>query len=586
MTLRIVSYLLASWYFLEHRYRSAFLMRSALLHTVLGCVLVAALTTLLRSGVENAPANPDGHAYDPLAIARASIGKTVNTEATVPPQCYTRTAGISNPCWTCHTQPLGENRFSDWLLQEAYTFSDLSRTNRWKNLFTDRRAAIKNISDAEALDYIRADNYTPLRAALHNRQDYPGYVPDLDFRQGFDGEGFARDSSGWRAIRYKPFPGTFWPTNGSTDDVMIRLPRAFQTDGHGRQSRQIYKLNLAILEGAIAVDPSMKDIDREVEPLNEKLAGIDLDGDGTVQPAVTRLRTLPAYYIGAAHEIAVHRYLYPQGTEFLHTVRYIDSDVPSLLSTRMKEVRYARKVEWLDDWARLRAYEHERDEKEAGLSPFFPGSPLVGLRNIFGWQFQGFIEDAAGQLRLQTEEEHLFCLGCHTSLGVTVDRTFAFARKVPGIAGWRHQSVHGIPDVPQVGHQEPEILTYFQRVQGGDEFRANTEVLERFFLNGKGGKDGKLDTALVRRAAPGGDRDIAFLIAPSRKRALLLNKAAIVLVREQSFALGRDPVLAPTINVHTIIQDDSTGLAPAGRIYRDGRLWLNWSALLPYSQKR
>ena len=55
-------------------------MRSALLHTVLGCVLVAALTTLLRSGVENAPANPDGHAYDPLAIARASIGKTVNTE--------------------------------------------------------------------------------------------------------------------------------------------------------------------------------------------------------------------------------------------------------------------------------------------------------------------------------------------------------------------------------------------------------------------------------------------------------------------------------------------------------------------------
>ena len=553
-------------------------MRSALLPTVLGCLLVGALITLLRSGPESAPTYPDSHAYDPLAIARASIGKTVNTQATVPPQCYTRTVGISNPCWTCHTQPLGENRFTDWPLQAAYTFNDFSRTNRWQNLFTDRRAAIENISDAEALDYIRADNYTPLRTALDNRQDYPGYVPDLDFRQGFDGEGFARDGSGWRAIRYKPFPGTFWPTNGSTDDVMIRLPGAFQTDTQGRQSRPIYKLNLAILEAAIAVDPHSPEFEREVEPLNEQLAGIDLDGDGIMQPAVTHLRTLPSHYSGAAQEVAVHRYLYPQGTEFLHTVRYIDSDVPSLLSTRMKEVRYARKVEWLDDWARLRAYEHERDEKEDGLSPLFPGSPLVGLRNVFGWQFQGFIENAAGQLRVQTEEEHLFCLGCHTSLGVTVDQTFAFARKVPGIAGWRHQSVRGIPDVPQAGHQESEILTYFQRVQGGDEFRANTEVLERFFRHGK---DGKLDTAQVRRAAPGGDRDIAFLIVPSRKRALLLNKAAIVLVREQSFVLGRDPLLAPTANVHTTIQDDSTGLAPAGRIYRDGRLWLDWKSFPP-----
>ena len=557
-------------------------MERVLLPTVLGCLLGAALITLLRSSLTN----PDSQAYDPLAIARASIGKTVNTQGTVPPQCYTKTAGISNPCWTCHTQPLGENRLTDWPLQEAYTFSDFSRTNRWQNLFIDRHAAIENISDAEALDYIRADNYTPLRDALTNRQGYPGYVPDLDFRQGFDEEGFARDGSGWRAIRYKPFPGTFWPTNGSTDDVMIRLPRAFQTDIQGRQSRPIYKLNLAILEAAIAVDPQAQEFEREVEPLNEKLAGRDLNRDGKVQPAVTYIRTLPSHYTGAAQEIAVHRYLYPQGTEFLHTVRYIDPDVPSLLSTRMKEVRYARKVEWLDDWARLRAYEHERDEKEDGLLPLFPGSPLVGLRNVFGWQFQGFIEDAAGQLRLQTEEEHLFCLGCHTSLGVTVDQTFAFARKVPGIAGWRHQSVHGIPDVPQAGHQKPEILTYFQRVQGGDEFRANTEVLERFFQDGKDGMEGKLDTAQVRRAAPGGDRDIAFLIAPSRKRALLLNKAAIVLVREQNFVLGRDPPFAPMVNVHTIIQDDSTGLAPAGRIYRDGRLWLDWDAFSPHSQKK
>jgi hypothetical protein len=56
----------------------------------------------------------------------------------------------------------------------------------------------------------------------------------------------------------------------------------------------------------------------------------------------------------------------------------------------------------------------------------------VGLLNDFGWQLQGFIEDAEGRLRLQTQEEHLFCMGCHSNIGVTVDQTFSFPRKVPG----------------------------------------------------------------------------------------------------------------------------------------------------------
>lgn len=520
--------------------------------------------------------------YDPLARAIASIGQTVNLEAVVPPQCYTKTAGVANPCWTCHTVPMlvSNNFLVDWELQEEYAFSDFALTNRWTNLFVDRSEKIAAISDQEALQYIREDNYTPLQRALSGRSDYPGYVPDLDFSLGFDEEGFAKDGSGWRAIRYKPFLGTFWPTNGSTDDVMIRLPRAFQTDADGKLSREIYKINLAILEAAIAGNPLMsdKELIHPVEPINETLVGIDLNKNNRLDIA-TEIVGLPARYVGGASNVMVTRALYPQGTEFLHTVRYIDPDNPTLLSTRMKEVRYSRKVLFLDTWALLRAYEKEFNDKQENVLPIFAGSPLVGLRNSFGWQLQGFIEDERGRLRLQTEEEHRFCMGCHSAVGVTVDQTFTLARKVPGAAGWRHQDLRGIPDVPQAGHAEPEILTYFKRVTGGDEFRSNQEVLDRFFPSGQ------LDEVSVRRAAPGGDQDITFLIAPSRSRALQLNKAYMALAREQRFELGRDTLLAPAVNVHTEIENGSTELNATGKVFQDGRLWLDWSQAM-FKQKR
>ncbi|MBM4256628.1 MAG: hypothetical protein FJ147_12125 [Deltaproteobacteria bacterium] len=489
-----------------------------------GFVSIATMANVTtQKATEEKTSDPDS--YDPLARARSSIGKIENVEATVPSQCYTKTAGVANPCWTCHTQPRGENYQYDWRLQEEYAFSEFAQTNHWSNLFVDRSAAIATMSDRDVLSYIRTDNYTSLREHLVGRTDYPGYIPDLDFSQGFDEEGFAADGSGWRAVRYKPFLGTFWPTNGSTDDVMIRLPPSFRMDSDGNLSRDVYKCNLAILEAAIAVAPSpaRNNLDRVVEPVSEITAGTDLDGDGQLTPAATRIHNLPTHYCGMAKTVAVSRYRYPEGVEFLHTVRYIDPEHPTLLSTRMKEVRYAHKRMWLDDWALLRTYEKELLDKEEGKLPTFKGSPLVGLRNDFGWQLQGFIEDEHGRLRLQTEEEHYFCMGCHSSVGVTVDQTFAFARKVPGADGWRHQDLRGIQDVPQAEHPDPEILTYFRRVTGGDEFRANDEILSRFF------PEGKLDETAVRRAAPGGDLDITSLITPSWQRALQLNKAYIAL---------------------------------------------------------
>jgi hypothetical protein len=52
----------------------------------------------------------------------------------------------------------------------------------------------------------------------------------------------------------------------------------------------------------------------------------------------------------------------------------------------------------------------------------------------------------------------------------------------------------------------------------------------------------------------------------------------MLVVREQSFTKGRDVVLAPPENVHTRIDEGSTGLAEAGRVYRDGTVRLDWTA--------
>ncbi|XXT21464.1 hypothetical protein WME94_07860 [Sorangium sp. So ce429] len=553
------------------------------MHDPRGRLLSASLAVAAASAFLAAASSCGGDAsYDPLATAAARAGRPGNLEASIPPVCYASTAGGANGCWTCHTTGFGPNALADHDLQREYSFSDAARKNPWTNLLEDLSAVAARTSDAEILEYIREDNYAPLRRALAAREDYRGPAPDLDLEAGLDEEGFARDGSGYRAVRYKPFPGSFWPTNGSAGDVFIRLPPAFREDASGAPSREVYKLNLALLEAAIASPsplplageaagvPVRASSGREVEPVSEVLAGVDLDGDGELEVAATRIRRLPARYAGGAAGVPVRAWIYPRGTELLHSVRYLDPDRPSLLAARMKELRYARKVDEPDDWAISRAYEREADEKEEGRPPRHAGSPEVGLRNAFGWQIQGFIEDEQGRLRLQTAEEHRACMGCHGAVGVTVDHTFSLARKVPGAAGWRHQDLRGMPDVPQAGHAEPEVLTYLRRAGGADDYRGNAEMLARFFPGGA------LDEAEVRRGAPGGDRDLAYLVAPSRERALLLDKAYRALVRAQRFEAGRDVTLGPATGVLRVVEGESTGLGEAQRVYLDGRAHLAW----------
>ncbi|AXQ27449.1 hypothetical protein D0B54_01565 [Solimonas sp. K1W22B-7] len=529
--------------------------------------LLAACLLLSACGKPAAPL-PAPVAFDPLAQAQAAGKQVSNREAVVPPQCYTKTDGVANPCWTCHVPAHGRNGMDDAHLQQEYAFSAVGAVNHWSNLFRDRRAQIAAIPDAEILAWIGQDNYAALRGQLRARDNYLGWRPDLDLAAGFDGQGFANDGSGWRAIRYQPFPGTFWPTNGSSDDVFIRLPAPFRQDAAGRESRAAYRLNLAILEAAMTVDARVADaaLRRRVEPVDEALAGADLDGNGRVGGSITQIRGLPARYAGGAAAVPAARHLYPLGTEFLHTLRYVDPDAADARSPRLKELRYSVKRLWLEDQALQHVYDEENAEKAAGALPYFPGDAMTGLINPFGWQLQGFIEDARGRLRLQTYEEQLYCMGCHTTIGVTADQSFAFPRKLPGAAGWAEHSIAGLKDRPQAGTREPEALRYFRRVGGGDEFRANDEILRRYFPGGT------LDEATVRRDGA----DLGVLLRPSRERALALNKAYLLTVREQSFAQGRDAVLVPAVNVHRRIDNGDTGLKEKGRVFEDGRLWVEW----------
>ncbi len=504
----------------------------------------------------------------PPAVAVHPVTATYNREAIIPPMCYTRTEGQHNPCYVCHQDAIArrENVMNDADLQQAYSFSDLGMTNHWQNLFTDRQHKVARISDKAIREWVNADNYSELAGRLR-AANFKGWVPDLRDLQlaaaAFDEEGFALDGSHWVTFNYKPFPSTFWPTNGSTDDVMLKLPAAYRSDREGRYSRDIYKANLAILEANIKGLDTIGSL-----PIDEARVGKDLDGNGRLNR--TELITDVSSYVGAASEHFLDTHLYPQGTEFLHTVRYLgfDADNQITQSTRMKEVRYMKKWQTYGKGVLARYYEEEAFEKEAGQLPGYSNLGPYGLDNGAGWSIQGFIEDAQGRLRANTHEENLFCMGCHSSIGSTIDKTFSFARKVDGGQGWGYLNLHGMPDAPSHGEQRGEIATYFERAGGGDEFRSNPEMRARWFHP---------DGSVNHQAIAG--KDVHQLITPSTARALQLNKAYKAIVEQQTFLFGRDATVVPPANVYNRIDNASAPTLPAEHIY-------SWDIRLQWPQSQ
>ena len=577
--------------------KSATLLSLALISIIAGC----------GGGDDNAATStpiPQSNNTTSYAFAKAGVyqtgeqnfvvttSKTItnNEAAYIPSQCYTKkedeNGAILNPCYSCHTDAQEPNYIDDVELQTSYEFAEYALTNRWKNLFEDKSAKIAQISDDAILSYIKTNNYldangsiilaktlqnVPQKWDFDNDSKWSGYTPDCYFN--FDNEGFDREYNGtytgWRAFAYYPFLGTFWPTNGSTDDVLIRLSDSFRKNAIGAEDITAYKINLAIAEALI------KRENIAIDAVDENIYGVDLNQNGVLDSASevvynwivpkhdgVKFYDFSMLYVGAAKEelvknnIHIAPGLYPEGTEFLHTVRYVDFDDQNntKLSNRLKELRYSKKNYWSTYPQLSNAAMAETKEKDD-----FPdrlraveGNAESGLIGGLGWSYQGFIEDKDGFLRPQTYEETLNCIGCHSGISATHDGTFAFERKFDAQSfqkGWSHWSQKGYKGIKEqiLADGSYEYSTYLDTAGAADELRENSEAIEKFFDT-----EGILKSDAIKTLHD----DISTLLSPSPARALELNKAYKVIVEEQSYIYGRDTILKPVTNVYEKIDEE------------------------------
>ena len=517
---------------------------------------------------ENTLAAPFSEGDAIPAIAYIEHNEVYNAESVIPPQCYTKTESTNNPCYACHQtykdSPNRPNKMNDGDLQGEYQFSDLGSHNHWKNLFVDRTHLIEKISDDEIKQWISHDNYAAFTEKFSTDKNWKGEVTPIKNlahpNKAFDDKGLAKDGSHWVAFNYKPFPSTFWPTNGSTGDAMIRLPKAFR-EQNGKFSVDVYFANLALVEMTMKGVESISTI-----PVSEHAIGLDIDGNNKLTNNANTIN-LQSHYLGDAKNIKLSHLLYPENTEFLHTVRYIgvNDDGSIYNAERMKEVRYMKKHSFKDKAELASEYYLEAKEKH------FENLPQVyllgdkGVNSNMGWTLNAYIENAKGELRHQNSQELAFCAGCHKTIGSTLDQTFSFPRKVDGSKGWGYINLAKQEDAPNLGEDKGEILTYFQRVGGGDEFRQNKEMLKRWF-----NPDGTVNVKKVSNA-----QSVYELITPSSERALKLNKAYLSIVQEQSFIFGRDANLTSATNVFKQVDESQKPLPPEHHYHWDMRL--DWS---------
>lgn len=513
-----------------------------------------------------------------------------NDAAYIPAQCYTKTQDdlgkVHNPCFSCHTQNIEPNYlFDDFEVQMSYDFPSYAMKNHWHNLFKDRTLAVAQISDESILAYIRKSNYlndqgqiilaetlnsVPSKWDFNQNNQWDGYTPDIYFN--FDNEGYdlnpQGEMTGWRAFAYAPFLGTFWPTNGSTDDVMIRLPKTMWLKENGEVSRETYHLNLSIVLAMI----QRRNI--TIPNTDETLYGVDLNKNGQLDIAKEIVyKWAPTKgenmsYVGKAKQLQASNKLhlaaglYPEGTEFIHSVRYIDIDNNQKIkmAARIKELRYAKKDSW-NTYSQLYTAGME-EVKEADAFPerlrSVSGNSETGLQNGLGWTYQGFIEDQQGALRPQNFEESMTCVGCHSGLSVTTDSSFAFPRKLgeeAHQAGWYHWTQKGLEGIKEPKYQDGTLQYAEYLLQNGsaNEFRNNQEVIDKFW-----DASGQLKTAELKKL----EGDISHLLLPSKERALSLNKAYKVIVDEQSYIYGRDPHIEALDKVvwKEIPEDNATGI--------------------------
>ncbi len=383
----------------------------------------------------------------------ADYKPSFNEEPSIPAQCWIETGyGTQNACLYCHTNYLASiehgNAYPLAEDQVLYSFpsADLNKV-LWRNTIFPKEIVERlnkegiALPDSKDVDYVRQDNWKPvydsIRAegsnhwvnpsseayvlfpALNPMHLFPETTPDPTsggIHGYIDKEGFVRDGhsryTGWRAVNFFPY-GLFTPLSGSVSGIYLRLPGPFMQEG-GEFNLETYKKNLDLLER------------------NIKNSLFD-----------------ETHYYGAASLIPVEKGFFPVGTEFAHPLHYVDLaadgqtgenldavsdkgkfayEFPGTRSKRLKEMRYMYK------WKSVGIDDINEDAHYEGVVIGHEGQGWID--NNVGWILAGYIEKRQGQLRPQTTEEMMQCMGCHGMVGNTIDSVWSFPRKLPGDLGW------------------------------------------------------------------------------------------------------------------------------------------------------
>ncbi len=393
------------------------------------------------------------------AIAGASYKPSYNEEPNIPPHCWVETSyGTQNACKYCHTDYLASikhgNAFPIAEDQILYSFPS-PNLNRilWQNIIypqnIEKRLLNEGISlpDVNDVDYVRFDNWSPVFQYARKGKDsgwlnkncekedfilFPALDPNHLFpfndenptgygSHGYiDEQGFVRNENheytGWRAVNFFPY-SIFTPLTGSVSGIYIRLPKMFMSS-KGKFCVETYMQNFDLLE---------KNIKNHLLERNN--------------------------YVGDAEKVPVLRGFYPIGTEFAHPLHYVDLNAdgevgigidgvventeksyefPGTRSKRVKEIRYMYK--WKDVTLDDIALEEEEESGDYQKIVGFDGHGWID--NGAGWILAGYIENRQGNLRPQTTEELMQCLGCHSNVGNTIDAVWSFQRKFPFEEGW------------------------------------------------------------------------------------------------------------------------------------------------------
>jgi len=382
----------------------------------------------------------------------AMIPRPQNTFAYMPENCYQKQDSAKNSCYLCHTNAEEPNYVNDLGLQSGSAMlADVRADNFWKNLWQQKASGkpdpSSNYLDAKgSIVVVKSLLKKKSSWDLNKNGKWDGYLPDIYFNA--DKEGFdlspKGEHTGWRAYRYSATP-FYWPGNGNWGEIYIRLPEVFRQDANGKENETVYKINLAIAEAMI----KRMDIPLE-EEIDETQTGVDLDKNGSLGKAsYIKFDWAPVikkhmYFAGKAGDeqkagkVTVAAGLFPQGTEFLQVLYYPNPDGGKM--ARIKELQYMRKLRYMNynDLRNVQQIQNQDYRDHSDRAREYKGAPEFGLLNQKGWVLQAFIEDKDGNLRAQTNEELLSCVGCHGNVGANTDSTFSFARKYSNAdGGWK-----------------------------------------------------------------------------------------------------------------------------------------------------